>query len=108
VGRHDNKNTQKRRHHGRRERRRGERKRVEKERYERCTIPWHDLPSNETLMSEVVRGARSRGPFLADFEAQGSHTGMALTSVAAPSRPAPLVIRLFQADHNHTYNCKVQ
>lgn len=48
VGRHDNKkkNTQKRRHHGRRERRRGERKRVEKERYERCTIPWHDLPSN--------------------------------------------------------------
>ena len=51
-----------------------------------------------------MRGAED---LLADFEAQGSHTGMALTSVAAPSRPAPLVIRLFQADHNHTYNCKV-
>ena len=38
-----------------------------------------DAPSPGTispLMSEVVRGARSRGPFLADFEAQGSHTGI--------------------------------
>ena len=70
-----------------------------------------DAPSPGTispLMSEVVRGARRAEDLMADFEAQGSHTGMALTSVAAPSRPAPLVIRLFQADHNHTYNCTVQ